>query len=159
MRREINSLTDLAQGPPAMSSVPIFSTAGWRNDLPETLNVRAFGAAGDSVTDDTVAIDDAINACSARGSGEVFMPPGSYKVRALQAKAGGVIRGAGGSPNAANQTNLQGMAGSNVLELPTTSSQVGFGFEDLVISGGVHGLYAPDNGGSYHTYLRMRNVH
>lgn len=44
-------------------------------------NVKAYGAKGDSVTDDTAAIQAAINAVGSYG-GKVFFPPGSYKVTA-----------------------------------------------------------------------------
>jgi hypothetical protein len=42
------------------------------------INVRAFGAVGDGVTDDTVAIQAAIDACIAAGGGTVYFPPGHY---------------------------------------------------------------------------------
>jgi Pectate lyase superfamily protein len=42
--------------------------------------VRAYGAVGDGVTDDTVAIQAAITAAEAAGGGTVFFPPGDYVV-------------------------------------------------------------------------------
>ena len=44
------------------------------------LSVKAFGAKGDGVTDDTAAIQAAINACSAAGGGTVLFPPATYAV-------------------------------------------------------------------------------
>lgn len=47
------------------------------------VNVRDFGAVGDGVTDDTAAIQAAMNAVSAAGGGVVNMPSGQYVVSAL----------------------------------------------------------------------------
>ncbi len=50
---------------------------------PAALNVKAFGAKGDGVTDDTAAIQRAVNAVPAAG-GKVYVPPGVYMVEALE---------------------------------------------------------------------------
>lgn len=47
-----------------------------------TLNVRTFGAVGDGVTDDTDAIQAAIDAAEETGGGVVYMPPGTYQLSA-----------------------------------------------------------------------------
>jgi parallel beta-helix repeat protein len=43
-------------------------------------NVRDFGATGNGITDDTAAIQTAINAAAAAGGGQVYMPTGVYRV-------------------------------------------------------------------------------
>ncbi len=43
-------------------------------------NVKAFGAVGDGVTDDTSAIQTCIDANDALGSHEIFFPSGAYKI-------------------------------------------------------------------------------
>jgi parallel beta-helix repeat protein len=43
-------------------------------------NVQNFGAKGDGVTDDTAAIQQAIDAAAAAGGGQVYVPPGTYIV-------------------------------------------------------------------------------
>ncbi|VVP77213.1 hypothetical protein PS934_00353 [Pseudomonas fluorescens] len=43
-------------------------------------NVQNFGAKGDGITDDTAAIQNAINAAAAAGGGQVYMPTGTYIV-------------------------------------------------------------------------------
>lgn len=55
--------------------------------FPETccLNVRDFGAKGDGVTDDTNAIQSAINVCPAEG--RVLVPEGTYLIRPLVLKS------------------------------------------------------------------------
>jgi len=47
--------------------------------LEQTVSVKDFGAVGDGVTDDTTAIQDAIDAFSATGA-TIFLPAGTYKV-------------------------------------------------------------------------------
>ena len=43
-------------------------------------NVQNFGAKGDGITDDTAAIQSAIDAAAAAGGGQVYMPTGTYIV-------------------------------------------------------------------------------
>jgi hypothetical protein len=57
-------------GPPVPSRIPTVPLAG-------LFNVRDFGAVGDGTTDDTVAIQAAINAATP-SAGTVFVPPGIY---------------------------------------------------------------------------------
>jgi hypothetical protein len=44
------------------------------------VSVKDFGAAGDGVADDTVAIQAAINAVAAAGGGKVYFPQGKYNI-------------------------------------------------------------------------------
>lgn len=63
--------------------------------LVQTVSVKDFGATGDGITDDTVAIQNAINAVSALG-GTVYIPAGTYVCSATINLAKFVyIRGAG----------------------------------------------------------------
>ena len=45
--------------------------------LRDFISVKDFGAVGDGVTDDTAAIQNALNSCSTRG-GTIYMPVGNY---------------------------------------------------------------------------------
>lgn len=44
------------------------------------VNIKGFGAVGDGVTDDTDAINDAIQFCKTSGRGKLFIPDGTYKI-------------------------------------------------------------------------------
>jgi polygalacturonase len=72
-----------------ISSVVGYTTASISAGLPvlnvldilkSQINVKSFGAVGDGVANDTPAIQAAIDAVGAIGGGEVFFPPGTYKV-------------------------------------------------------------------------------
>ena len=58
---------------------------GWRKKYRDMLNVRDFGAKGDGTTDDTAAIQAALDAASTRGISAVLFPTGTYKVSATTA--------------------------------------------------------------------------
>jgi hypothetical protein len=72
-----------------------------------SFDIRAFGAAGDGKTQDTAAVQKAIDASSQAGGGRVVMPAGDYLVGSLQLKSntllvlekGTILRG---SPDAAD---------------------------------------------------------
>ncbi len=57
-----------------VSLVEIFANS----ETTKTYNVRQYGAAGDGITLDTKAIQDAINAASSDGGGTVLFPAGTY---------------------------------------------------------------------------------
>jgi len=52
--------------------------ATWGESIPDTLNVRDFGAKGDGQTDDTAAFQKAMDASAAAGGGKVLAPRGTY---------------------------------------------------------------------------------
>lgn len=50
--------------------------------MPTLFNVQDFGAVGDGVTDDTAALQAAIDAAATAGGGEVYVPAGTYSLTA-----------------------------------------------------------------------------
>lgn len=99
-----------------MSARPVAGTAGRKwvttDDLPQAwydtgaewesigpqrtmCDVREYGALGDGVTDDTAAIQAAIDACAAAGGGQVFVPVGTYEYVYLSIPAQVTLVGAG----------------------------------------------------------------
>jgi len=61
--------------------------------LQDIVTVKDFGAVGDGVADDTVAIQAALNS----GAGAVYIPSGNYLVSSLSAKSNTIIYGNGNS--------------------------------------------------------------
>lgn len=58
-------------------------------------NVKKYGAVGDGLTDDTTAIQEAINEAHNVGRGVVYLPPGVYIVTGIQYRSNIIIKGAG----------------------------------------------------------------
>lgn len=97
-------------------------------------NVKAYGAVGDGVTDDILAIEAARDALGTDG-GKVFFPPGDYQVSrtifdSTTAAAPIVFQGsgAGDRPKLKSATRIKG-SGITIMELRTQGS----GVEDLAI--------------------------
>ncbi len=60
------------------------------------VNVKAYGAVGDGTTDDTAAIQAALNAAQSPGGGICFFPPGNYKITSSLLYEGNGVTGAEG---------------------------------------------------------------
>lgn len=86
-------------------TVPVLDKGG------AVFNVKAYGAVGDGVTDDTAAIQAALNAAGSAGGGGtnargiVFIPAGVYMVSTLNLVERVVIRGAGKLASEISQIN------------------------------------------------------
>ncbi len=61
--------------------------AGQGNGGTTVFNVRDHGAVGDSITMDTKAIQEAINACTENGGGTVWVPAGKYHIGTIRLKS------------------------------------------------------------------------
>jgi Pectate lyase superfamily protein len=66
------------------------------DDRKTILDIRATGARGDGVTDDTVAIQSAIDQAAAAGGGVIIFPPGTYIVTSVNIRPGLTFIGQGG---------------------------------------------------------------
>ena len=112
--------------------------------LRDTVSVKDFGAVGDGVTDDTVAIQAALNASS-----NIYLPSGTYKTTApLLLNSNNIITGAGISSVIKNTTNL-----SVIKSITPTGSRIYFvGGSNFKIEGNTAGVVVGSIG------LDMQNV-
>lgn len=106
-------------------------------------NVKAFGAVGDGVADDTAEIQKAIDVASAAGGGTVVVPAGTYLVTGITLKTRVKLCGSG-----KNATKIQRTAtGGPTITLSNTSLTTLVGLEKMTIlnAGGSvandHGVY------------------
>ncbi len=114
--------------------------------LSDIVSVKDFGAVGNGVTDDTSAIQSAINSVSSTG-GSIFFPRGTYNVRSLNLNAKGVkLLGSGWSA-----TKLQGIQQNSKIVNITADF---CGVQDLQI--GFSGA-TPDNTLSTAIYSKANN--
>ncbi len=103
-------------------------------------SVREHGAAGDGVTDDTTAIQAAIDV----GPGVVFFPAGTYLVTSITRPGGVTLQGAGVPHTMIRAASPSGpIIGSGVASYIASPTQRGGGVFDLVVDGS-----ARTNGGS-----------
>ncbi len=109
--------------------------------LKDIINVKdpAFGAKGDGVTDDTAAIQAAINSIASgptKGGGVVFFPPGFYLVSSfIQISAGAILLGSGAAVGAGT-----GNSGGTVIRMTNPNDDIfyvesneGVVFRDMAI--------------------------
>jgi Pectate lyase superfamily protein len=128
-------------------------------------NVKAYGAVGNYTTDDTAAIQAAIDAAAAApaapswatGGGVVYFPPGSYRITSpLTLKSGVTLRGASDRGGAAEIVAGASMT-AVIQDQGVAAETIHAGIEDLGINGDVkasYGLWLRHT--SFSNFLRMR---
>jgi hypothetical protein len=92
-------------------------------------NVKAYGAIGDGVTDDTAAINSAITAASGASGGIVLFPPATYKITSTITLQNGVLLSGYGA------TISWAGGASTVITTATTGVTTSAGIEGLTIDG------------------------
>ena len=101
----------------------------------ESISVKDFGAVGDGVTDDTAAIQAAIDAINANGGGEIYFPSGTYLVdasgasQAIDLLSNVTLRGAG-----KNASIIKAAAASNCMVV-SVNNVINVTIRDLTIDG------------------------
>jgi hypothetical protein len=108
------------------------------------ISVKAYGATGDGVTDDTTAIQNAINACNTQGGGVVYFPDGTYVFSqlALAGMAKVQLMGSGSGSTLKWTFNAGGVAGSGItLSAGTSQSRISMlGFDGSGLSNPAAGV-------------------
>jgi hypothetical protein len=106
--------------------------------LKDTVSAKDFGATGDGTTDDTAAIQAAINAVNAKGGGVLFFPVGTYKVTATIllkpfVDIKGEVRGEWGTGNPGVRFDKR--HGNDVFYADAATAMHGVTFENFHILG------------------------
>lgn len=120
------------------SGTGVFTQAGTgavartaQSKMREVVSVKDFGAIGDGVTDDTAAIQAAINSLGTTG-GTVYLPPGQYKVTSTLTRGNNIlIAGAGVSSSLVSTHAGSVIQGTNY----TTTRSYSCGGRDFAIYG------------------------
>ncbi len=102
----------------------------------QVFNVKAYGAKGDGVTDDTVAIQSAINACGTAGGGIVFLPLGTYIISATLTLSDAAVSLIGASIAASVISPNSSLTGSVLSLVPASFTYTHAGtYADFTIDG------------------------
>lgn len=108
--------------------------------LNDVVSVKDFGAVGDGVTDDTAAIQAAINACYSAGGGYVTFPSGTFLTSNTTLKAGVQLEGKGAY---ATTIKLKNSANADIITVEnayslfgtTATGTNGWGIHNLTLDG------------------------
>jgi hypothetical protein len=81
-----------------------------QSKMRDWIHVKDFGAVGDGVTNDTAAIQDAIDECVARGGGQVYFDEGVYLITSGLYATKGVVLNGQSRTDVSSNTNGGGVA-------------------------------------------------
>ena len=122
-------------------------------------SVKDFGAVGDGVTNDTAAIQLAIDTIIDAGGGTVLFPTGQFKVTSLVIDSGVYLQGEGSKKRSSqHMSEIVGTAGYDVITCANKTMQ-DFAIRHLTISGGRRSFYYnPSANDGYITNFEIYDV-
>lgn len=127
----------------------VFMHTAMRNGGPssgtiQSFNVRWYGAIGDGMTDDTLAIQACIDACEAAGGGVAFFPPGDYAISNTLV-VNGPVRIVGSAVGwAANQASSNVPSVTTITKIPGSGPEICIRFESATSANWLGGCGVED---------------
>lgn len=116
----LGSTVDISTLSPIVPGSVVVTTPAW-------VSVKSYGATGNGTTDDTAAINNAINAVGAAGGGVVYFPQGTYLTSGTLTIAYDGVRLVG---DGKGNTTIKPVTGANfdviATGIPATSGAAGF---------------------------------
>jgi len=95
------------------------------------INVKSYGSKGDGVTDDTIAVQNALNAAGTAGGGIIYFPKGTYLISNIEYSANCIFVGA-----CKNCTTIEHIANTNDNAIERSGVLRGnIGFYNLTFDG------------------------
>jgi hypothetical protein len=134
----------------ASGNIERWNGSAWVADLAPGLNVKLFGATGDGVTDDTAALQAALNACNTLGAGAVNVPAGTYLTGQLDMPGDNIaVIGAGSGLSYGSTSSVRTIFKAkngtatvfNLIITGTLVDRSGCLFQDLMVNGNLQASY------------------
>lgn len=123
----------------------------------QSVNIKDYGAVGDGVTDNTTAIQDAIDNVDLNGGGLVLIPTGTFLISSpLIMKSGVSITGLGGI----SESIILNASNGKALSFPSTSTYTGVRLTNFSIQGD-NTNFTPTygiEGANFRTHCVIENV-
>lgn len=122
-------------------------------------DIRLFGAVGDGVTDDTVAIQAAIDQAAAAGGGLVFVPAGNFLTGTLRLKSKAGLVGTGiGSKLKAKSGQTTPVVALDDVNVEKTRLEAVLLDGTLTSGADAHGLSLDNTGGSGFSFYDSMHI-